>query len=70
MGLITRIVPAADLLAAAWEVAADLARNGAAVAYIKAAVRGGLDLSLAAGCGGNGGWRGWVGKGSKGLETG
>lgn len=49
MGLITRIVPAADLLAAAWEVAADLARNGAAAAYIKAAVRGGRDLSLAAG---------------------
>ena len=49
LGLITRIVPAADLLAAAWEVAAELARNGAAVAYIKAAVRGGRDLSLAAG---------------------
>lgn len=47
--LITRIVPAADLLPAAWEVAAELARNGAAVACIKAAVRGGLDLSLAAG---------------------
>ena len=49
MGLITRIVPAADLLPAAWEVTAELARNGAAAAYIKAAVRGGLDLSLAAG---------------------
>ena len=49
LGLITRIVPAVDLLAAAWELAADLARNGAAVADIKAAVRGGLDLSLAAG---------------------
>ena len=49
MGLITRIVPAADLLAAAWEVAAELAGNGDAAAYIKAAVRSGLDLSLAAG---------------------
>ena len=49
LGLITRIVPAADLLAAAWAVAAELARNGAAVADIKAAVRGGADLSLAAG---------------------
>ena len=41
LGLITRIVPAADLLAAAWELAAGLARNGAAAACIKAAVRGG-----------------------------
>ena len=49
LGLITRIVPAADLLAAAWDLAAELARNGAAVACIKAAVRGGRDLSLAAG---------------------
>ena len=49
LGLITRIVPAADLLAAAWEVAAELARNGDAAACIKAAVRGGRDLSLAAG---------------------
>ena len=49
LGLITRIVPAADLLAAAWDLAAELARNGAAAAYIKAAVRGGRDLSLAAG---------------------
>lgn len=49
LGLITRIVPAADLLAAAWELAAELARNGAAAACIKAAVRGGRDLSLAAG---------------------
>ena len=49
LGLITRIVPAADLLAAAWDLAAELARNGAAAAYIKAAVRGGADLSLAAG---------------------
>lgn len=49
LGLITRIVPAADLLAAAWDLAAELARNGAAVACIKAAVRGGADLSLAAG---------------------
>ena len=49
MGLITRIVPAADLLAAAWDLAAEVARNGAAVADIKAAVRGGADLRLAAG---------------------
>ncbi len=49
LGLITRIVPAADLLPAAWELAAELARNGAAAACIKAAVRGGRDLSLAAG---------------------
>ena len=49
MGLITRIVPAADLLPAAWELAAELARNGDAAADIKAAVRGGRDLSLAAG---------------------
>lgn len=49
LGLITRIVPEVDFLPAAWEVAAELARNGDAVADIKAAVRGGRDLSLAAG---------------------
>ena len=49
LGLITRIVPAEDLLPAAWELAEELARKGKAAAGIKAAVRGGMDLSLAAG---------------------
>ena len=51
LGLITRIVPAEDLLGAAWELAEELARKGKAAACIKAAVRGGMDLSLAAGLG-------------------
>ena len=52
MRLITRVVAEAELRAAAWELAAGLARvEGDTLARIKAAVRGGMDLTLAAGLG-------------------
>ena len=50
MRLITRVAAAAELRAAAWDLAAGLAKvEGDTLAQIKAAVRGGMDLTLAAG---------------------
>ena len=50
MRLITRVMPAGELRAAAWELAAGLARvEGDTLAQIKALVRGSGELSLAAG---------------------
>lgn len=52
MRLITRVVADSELWAAAWELAVGLAKvEGDTLARIKAAVRGGMDLPLAAGLG-------------------